>query len=135
MIKFKTSPKKGLPWLCVMFAICLFSVGLSAQQYPELVTDQSAQTMLEAEIPNLIANLDNQTVGTPAYVLAERTFQMYQHTWEYLENGKQLSEALDNSFTEFSSSQISEGQTPEPGKNGHQYDDDAFTSLINFLSL
>ena len=135
MIKFKTSPKKGLPWFCVMFAFCLFSVGLSAQQFPELVTDQNAQSLLADEIPNLIADLDGQTIGTSAYDLAERTLQMYQHTWESLENGRELNEALEDSYVEFTTSLTSEGTVPELSKNGHQYDDDAFTSLVNFLSL
>jgi len=113
---------------------------VSAQQaFPDLVPDQSAQSMLEAELPSLISALDNETEGTPAFQLAERTLNMYNHTWEGLTSGRDLTDALRDSFNEYSLSTngnpMSADEMPDLSKNGADYGDEVFDNLINFLTL
>ena len=134
MIKSKISQRKGLPGLCLMIAFFMFSLNLSAQQFPDLVPDETAKVMLSNELPSLIAIMDGLTPGGQAHTLAERTFQMYQHTWEYLENGESLVGGLQDAYREFATNIDSEGEIPDLSKTGYVYDDLAFDSLVNFLS-
>jgi len=140
MIKTKIIRSKGLPLiLCLVVAFFLSSFAVSAQQsFPDMVTDQSAEELLEAELPNLIAALDNETEGTAAFDLAERTLNLYNHTWEELHSGKALSSALQSSFNEYSQNAsgqpMSSDEMPGLAKDVVDYGDAVFDGLVLFLS-
>lgn len=122
-----------------LLAFFLFSITVSAQSYPPLVTESQAQSMLNNEIPVLVDALEALPQGSPAYELAERKLSLYQHTWEELNTGRDLAAALTGAFSEFSKdtsgNSMSQDELPGLSKNGPDYGDPLFDNLVEFLAL
>ena len=141
MIETEFNQRKKYHVVLGFFVACLlFSFSLSAQSsYPPLVSESQAQTMLNAEIPVLEAALDNLSSGSAAYRRALRTYSLYVHTWEGLDTGLALENALTLAYDEFATSpnggDLSADELPVLSKDGIDYGDTAFAGLVNFLSL
>ncbi len=134
-----TQRKKYLTVLSFFVACFLFSFNLSAQHYPNMVSEAQAQSMLNAEIPVLEAALDNLSNGSAAYREALRTYNLYVHTWEGLETGLSVENSLTSAFGEFAAApnggDFSEDELPILPKDGIDFGDSAFDGLVNFLAL
>ncbi|MEM9921327.1 MAG: hypothetical protein AAF990_24715 [Bacteroidota bacterium] len=133
-----TQRKKHLASLvCFLLACFLFSVDLSAQYYPRLVEEAQAQTMLSNEIPTLENAVGNLVPNSPEYVLAERKYNLYVHTWETLTGGESVENALTSAYGEFAAApngyKADLDEFTQQDKEVVNYGDQAFDELVNFL--
>ena len=125
--------------ICFFLASFFFSIEVSAQYYPPLVDNAEAQTMLNDEIPGLIAYADAVAPGTPDHKLAVRKANLFNHTWESLSEGESLETALARAYGEFAldvngnSGSEDELAGMDVNKSNPDYGDPAFNDLVNFL--
>ena len=135
-----TKQKQHLQWaFCFVVACFLFTTSINAQNYPNLVSEAQATSLLEAEIPVLENTMNNATPGSAAFILAERTYHMYMHTWETISIGRNVEEALTSSFGEFAidanGNSRNEDELPQLSKTGFDYGDSVFDNLVSFLEI
>ena len=127
--------------MVLSFVVAFFLFGhadLVAQHYPNLVSESQAEAMLGNEIPVLENAMNGLSHNSPAYELAKRTYLLYMHTWEGVVSGITVEDALTSAYNEFavdaSGNEVSEDELPQISKNGADYGDQAFDSLVNFLT-
>ena len=129
--------RKKLAVLAV-FIFLLFGYNSASAQLPTLVSDTEARVMLTERIPELRDQFNNMNVGDAGYDFAERRLSMYVHSWEMLESGFELEEAVVASYAEFGemavSNATSESSYSETDK-AFDSGDNAYNDLINFLKL
>ena len=142
--------RKKFSTLLILAFFMLIGFNSVTAQLPSLVPDTQAETMLVNEIPVLEVVMNNLTYGTPEYEYAARKYSMYVHTWEGLDSGGNLVDALTDSYIEFgynsSVGSAAEGTCVSPNSgsadsgvspNSGSFDsgDPAYNHLVAFLQL